>query len=349
MSEGSLKDWSPRAGDWVEVRPVREILQSLDDLGEHERMPFMSEMLKHAGRRFKVSAVAHKTCDTVNRSGGRRVRNAVHLEDLRCDGSAHGGCQASCLLFWKTAWLRPLDERSSRNDIEKEDRGSDLETGHLDRNACKVNASGTVIYRCQATTLPQWSSALRWWDIRQYWRDVRTRNVKADRAIATLALAAVFQLRRLGRGYRLSIWIYDHVHRWLKGFPAPHGMGLIKKGQSTPDQRLDLKKGELVEIKSKEEIWTTVNHQNRNRGLQIDEEMTRYCGMRFRVTERITQIIDERTGEMMHFSNPCIVLEGVNCLGEYSDRRLLCPRRITTYWREIWLKRAEENRSSSAS
>jgi hypothetical protein len=33
------------------------------------------------------------------------MTDTVHLSDLRCDGSAHAGCQAGCLLFWKEAWL----------------------------------------------------------------------------------------------------------------------------------------------------------------------------------------------------------------------------------------------------
>ena len=32
------------------------------------------------------------------------------LDDLRCSGGAHAGCQASCRLFWKEAWLRPASE-----------------------------------------------------------------------------------------------------------------------------------------------------------------------------------------------------------------------------------------------
>src|SRR4051794_17968284 len=31
------------------------------------------------------------------------------LNYLRCDGSAHGGCQAGCRLYWKEAWLRRVD------------------------------------------------------------------------------------------------------------------------------------------------------------------------------------------------------------------------------------------------
>ena len=37
------------------------------------------------------------------------MRDTVYLEDLRCDGSGHGGCQAGCRIYWKEAWLRRVD------------------------------------------------------------------------------------------------------------------------------------------------------------------------------------------------------------------------------------------------
>ena len=339
-----FKRWEPRVGDWVEVKPAAEILETLDARGEMERMPFMPEMLVHAGKRFQISAVAHKTCDTVNKTGGRAVKDAVHLADLRCDGSAHGGCRAACLLFWKTAWLQPVSgqHEGTRLPLNATDRTAQEGVGALTSNASSKRADGAILYRCQATTLPEWSTPLHWWDARQYRRDVRSGNVTARRAFTTLILASIFNIRRLPRGYRFACWLYERAHLWLRGFPDPHGTGKIPQGRQTPDARLDLTIGELVEIKSRDEIFETVNFHNRNRGLQIDEEMTRYCGGRFRVVSRVTRIINERTGEMMHFNNPCIVLDNVNCLGEYSARRLLCPRRITAYWREIWLKRVED-------
>ncbi len=36
----------------------------------------------------------------------RKLKNTVHLE-TRCDGEAHDGCQAGCLLYWKEDWLKP--------------------------------------------------------------------------------------------------------------------------------------------------------------------------------------------------------------------------------------------------
>ena len=350
MREG-LEVRSPRVGDWVERRSLAEIERTLNAHSELDGMPFMPEMAKFSGRRFRISAVAHKTCDAVNKTGGRAVVDAVHLEDLRCDGSAHGGCQATCLLFWKTAWLctaaGPMSDRTAGGSVSDETEGSLSET--LVANASSTRPDGVRIYRCQATTLPQWTRPLSWWDVRQYWRDVSSGNVSPSRAVSTLFLAGVFRLRKLPVGYRISCWLYGKLHLLLKGFPDPHGEGSIPRGTPTPDERLELTPGELVEIRNKEDIFRTVNDQNKNRGLQVDEEMTRYCGGRFRVRSRVTQIINESTGEMMHFTNPCIVLDGVDCLGEYADRRLLCPRRITTYWREIWLTRVEEQPSSGPS
>src|SRR5206468_2983049 len=59
-------------------------------------------------------------------------------------------------------------------------------------------------------------------------------------------------------------------------------------------------------------------------------------------------IVDEKTGKMMHFKNPCIILDGVVCQSRYSECRLFCPRSIYSYWREIWLERISPSNSDHA-
>ena len=114
-----------RAGDLVEVRSAAEILATLDDNGCLAGLPFMPEMIPYLGGRFRVSKRAHKTCDTVHQTGGRRLDGCVHLEDLRCDGSGHDGCMAMCLLFWKTDWLRPVQgEPAQDHGVNEESRDS---------------------------------------------------------------------------------------------------------------------------------------------------------------------------------------------------------------------------------
>src|SRR3954469_5282924 len=107
-----------RAGDLVEVCSKEEILDTLDQQGCVDGLPFMPEMLRFCGRRFRVRAVAHKTCDTARKTRkNRSLRAAVHLEDLRCDGSAHGGCEASCTLFWKDVWLKPVENGAESQPV----------------------------------------------------------------------------------------------------------------------------------------------------------------------------------------------------------------------------------------
>src|SRR5262249_49778156 len=89
-----------KAGERVRVRSKQEILATLDRDGTLGGMPFMPEMLDFCGTEFAVAAVAHKTCDTACKTGGRALDRMVHLAGTRCDGKSHGGCEADCNLFW---------------------------------------------------------------------------------------------------------------------------------------------------------------------------------------------------------------------------------------------------------
>ena len=53
-----------RPGDLVEVRSAAEILATLDSDAAVDRMPFMPEMARHAGRRYTVTRRVDKICDT---------------------------------------------------------------------------------------------------------------------------------------------------------------------------------------------------------------------------------------------------------------------------------------------
>src|SRR5215217_5098531 len=108
MTVNSLIKRKVRKGDLLRIRSADEILSTLDSDGTVDGLLFMPEMLQYAGREVRVQSSAHKTCDGA--AVIRKMDNTVHLEGLRCDGSAHGGCQAGCLLFWREEWLRPASE-----------------------------------------------------------------------------------------------------------------------------------------------------------------------------------------------------------------------------------------------
>ena len=139
-------------------------------------------------------------------------------------------------------------------------------------------------------------------------------------------------------GYRALIFLHDNIQRRRGGIPFPFKWGLLDK---TPRTTLGLKPGELVQIKSHEEILKTLNRRNRNRGLSFDFEMVKYCEGTYRVLDRVERIIDEKTGKMIKLPNDCIILDGVVCGEHFSHKRLFCPRSLYPFWREIWLKRVQ--------
>jgi len=74
-----------------------------------------------------------------------------------------------------------------------------------------------------------------------------------------------------------------------------------------------------------------------------DAELVPYCGKTYRVLKRVTKIIDEKTAKMVEMKTPCIILDTVVCQARYSPCRMLCPKSMYPYWREIWLERVQVN------
>lgn len=337
-----------KVGEWVEVRSIEEILGTLDQDGRLEGMPFMPEMSRFCGMRFAVYKRAHKTCDTVFPIRGRRVHQAVHLK-TRCDGSAHGGCQAGCEIFWKEAWLKRVEGHAEppKNHLTELKYNAKSALPELTATTSVADSpNGPTRYTCQATQLPYATSALQWWDIRQYIEDVRSGNVKLGTIFRGLLYSIYFHLSNSGIGLGKPLrWLYDKIHLRLDGTGFPRNTGIIPAGEPTPAGSLDLQPGELVRVKSHREILRTLNVDSKNRGMTWDAEMVPYCGGTYRVLSRVTQIINESTGEMQFMKNPCIILDSVICQSKYSHCRMFCPRSIYPYWREIWLERVQQNQS----
>ncbi|MCW5662481.1 MAG: hypothetical protein KIT35_01490 [Piscinibacter sp.] len=327
-----------RAGEWVVVRSKEEILATLDARAELERMPFQPEMLAFCGQRLRVAKVAHKTCDTINKTGGRSVKDAVHLEAARCDGAAHGGCMADCMFFWKEAWLRRPDDTPGVAPAS-----AACDDAALARSVVRPGEEGKVdpAWSCQTTALYDASGPLAWWDLRQYVRDVASGNHSAWHMTRLLIGGMYRRLVNVGVGYRVLVGLYNQFQKLRGGKPFPVGSGTIPDGKPTPLEVLDLKPGEWVEVKPAAEILSTITASGFNRGMRYDMEMAKYSGERFRVEKRVQRLINEQTGKMVPMKSACIQLENVYCRAECTPMRLGCPRASNTYWREIWLKRVD--------
>jgi hypothetical protein len=345
-------------GTLVEVRSKEEILRTLDKGGALDGLPFMPEMFEYCGKRFRIYKSAHKTCDSALLNNtlsyhGRKMESTVFLEGLRCNGAAHGGCNANCLIFWKEAWLKvpDLEEFAPLSNYF-----GPKSNGRSDKIVCTEEAVGAgtrsadlASFVCQATQLTAATTPLSPLDLKQYFEDFRSGNVGLWRMFASFTYIGYFSLAnaglKLGRPLRV---LYDLFKRPFGGVPYPARTGAIPLGKPTPVETLNLQPGELVRVKSYPEILTTLDRYNRNRGMYFVADQVPYTGRTFRVARRVNQIIDERSGRMVKMKTPAIQLEGAVCGGRYTGFCLFCPRATYPYWREIWLERVASPKNEKA-
>jgi hypothetical protein len=298
-----------RPGEMVEVRSLPEILATLDERGCLDGLPFMPEMAAFCGHHFPVHRRVEKVWEYAHGTGMRRVRNAVLLQALRCDGQSHGGCQAGCQLIWKEAWLkRPWMDSPGTPGIFGAPRQLDL-GAHT-----HVTVEGRLRYICQITEIQRASSQLHLRGLGHYWRDLRVGNVR----LVPLLVA-------------ISVRLFNGA-QWRLGGPIWPVFKPTNSG-SSPHQNLGLQPGQTVRVKSKHAIEATLNSKYRNRGLEFGIDMLFYCGGSYRVAASINRIVHEGTGELLVFKTPSILLEGVTGIGG----SILNPQNEFYFWREIWL------------
>ena len=296
-------------GDLVQVRSLQEIEDTLDERACLDGLPFMEEMAAFCGRRFRVYRCVDKVWDYGRSWRLRRIKDVVLLAALRCDGSAHGGCQASCSLLWKSAWLRLV-----RDEVEQGEGQRDGQRPEVP--AVSVEPTTSSCYTCQFTQLSAASRPMTRWDVRQDVKPLLTGNL-------TVGAFCVGMLTRL----------FNRFARLRGGLDyPPMSRGTLKR---TPLLTHGLAPGDTVRVLGSERIAATLDEASRNRGLSFDHEMMKHCGQRRRVSKRIERIIDISTGRMMTMKTPCIVLEGVDSSGEFLR---FWAQHEYLYWREAWLE-----------
>jgi len=318
MSQIDLK---LRAGDWVEVRSALEIAETLDTNGSLDGLPFMPEMQTFCNRRFQVLRPAEKTCLEVGTLyyAIQEFRNndVVLLNELRCSGIDHDGCQRACFLFWKSAWLRKIEPTQSESTPQA--IPDPIKAPLILRT---MSAPGR--YVCQATELVRATQPIpRLRKILKCFSDIRSGS------------RGVLEMARL-------VWlpIWRKATAW---FPRKVLVGNLKK---TPVGNLNLQPGELVIIKPSSEIKETLDGKGRNRGMVCDLGMCRYSGGTYKVRSRLDRMISEPTGEMRKVEST-VILDGLQCLCWNTLGG--CPRQDFMYWREVWLKRANGHAESTKS
>ena len=102
-------------GEWVEVKPLPSIIETLNERGQNRGLYFSPEMRLWCGRRCRVKERLDKII--VDGTGQmRRLRNTVSLEGSTCGcsylGFGTGGCSRCEVTYWREVWLRRSDRQS---------------------------------------------------------------------------------------------------------------------------------------------------------------------------------------------------------------------------------------------
>ena len=294
-------------GDIVKIRPLDEIQATLDRSGCLDGLPFMDEMARFCGQEALVFRRVDKIYDYGRSKRLRRFERAVLLTGLRCDGSAHGGCQAACYLLWKEAWLKPATK-----DRFTRDRWSGTVS-----TAWREGAASTGPYTCQYTQLATASTPMAKWDIRQDFRPLVAGNV----TVGAFCVAMLTRLFNAAQG--------------LRGGTGHPGWEPRTTERAQPIGR-ELVRGDAIRVLTMEAIAPTLNEKGRNRGLWFDRDMIRHCGRRYAILGRVDRIIDDATGQMRALKTPSFILEGVEASGEFLR---FCAQQEYPLWREVWLSR----------
>jgi hypothetical protein len=112
-----LQSLSLQTGDWVEVKSLESIRETLNEHGKNRGLYFSPDMRRLCGQRRRVKSRLEKII--VDGAGEmRQLRDTVSLEKSTCGcaymGIVFGSCSRCELTYWREDWLRRCDPESEQ-------------------------------------------------------------------------------------------------------------------------------------------------------------------------------------------------------------------------------------------
>ncbi|MFN7933202.1 MAG: hypothetical protein U0R19_07735 [Bryobacteraceae bacterium] len=107
MAASVEPDYCLQAGDWVEVKSLKEIEQTLDSSGAERGLRFLPDMARFCGQKLRV----HKRLERMFLEESRqlrKVKRTVLLEKSHCEGAEHR-CDRCCFYYWREVWLKKTE------------------------------------------------------------------------------------------------------------------------------------------------------------------------------------------------------------------------------------------------
>jgi hypothetical protein len=174
--------------------------------------------------------------------------------------------------------------------------------------------------------------------------------MKKTAKCAYLQVSTVSELERLvyrTMYYLKSEGLFSTLRQIMKRMIKMNGLGYKTRPKSNATvvaETMNLKAGDVVVVKSVDEIRETLDRDDKTKGLLFMPEMWKYCGKQFVVYKRVSTILVESTGKKRHPKNT-VLLEHVHCDG---SEHFNCDSSCFHYWREAWLKRVADTSGKCA-
>lgn len=145
----------------------------------------------------------------------------------------------------------------------------------------------------------------------------------------------------IGRVKRLLAVPWNrHVKKWLK---QAYYTSIRWRGDSSPQATaknftpaIPFTQGDLVRVRSREEIFSTLDPFKELKGCAFLPDMYQYCGTQQRVLRSMRYFMDERDYKLKK-ARGVILLENVICNGTPTFGE--CDRCCFLFWREEWLEK----------
>lgn len=162
-----------------------------------------------------------------------------------------------------------------------------------------------------------------------------------------LLVGSIICLRRDSRENRGLPYVLRRPREWYGGFifrGLRASMSALRGLRHKGSGHLMLRPGELVRIRSLNEILTTVDDKGRREALPFTPEMVSYCGCQARVFRRVDKVFDWILSCELRRMQGTVILEGMRCDGRYHGG---CQAGCQMLWKEEWLERINTQQRGS--
>jgi hypothetical protein len=116
-----------------------------------------------------------------------------------------------------------------------------------------------------------------------------------------------------------------------------NGNRALMQDSERNSQTFRLRIGDIVEVRSREEILATLDERGSLAGLPFMPEMLQYCGSKFEVWKRADKTCDETAGGAIRKVENTVHLKETRCDGSLHGG---CQAGCLLFWHEQWLRKA---------